>query len=175
MGWLIKIKSTPGLGSDFSFQLEFDVATTQREATCHLPSPGLFVVDHQQSDHIPGTITYSPRDSDHNENEPIPSPSPHPSPSPIPSPIPNVTHLSNEFRAESTSPLRFLVVDDNELNKTMFERTVNNMFHKDNRAKPVYTFAANGLSPLTFVAQLSNLISRALALPHPRSGGSGDF
>jgi hypothetical protein len=153
MGGSIKIKSTPGLGSDFSFQLEFDVAIMQREATCHLPSPGLFVVEHQQSDPIPGTISYSPRDSDHNESDPIPSP--------MPSPMPNATHLSNEFRAESTSPLRFLVVDDNELNKTMFERTVNNMFHKDNRAKPVYTFAANGLSPLTFLAQLSYLISRA--------------
>jgi hypothetical protein len=76
----------------------------------------------------------------------------------IPSAMPGAIDLSNEFRAESTSPLRFLVVDDNELNKTMFERTVNNMFFKQYRAKPVYTFAANGTLPLHLAAPLSRVI-----------------
>ena len=45
---------------------------------------------------------------------------------------------------ELESPLRFLVVDDNALNKSLFERTVDHMFHQQKRAKPVYTFAGNG-------------------------------
>jgi hypothetical protein len=41
-------------------------------------------------------------------------------------------------------PLRFLVVDDNNFNKTFFERTVKNVFVKQDRVVPVFTFAANG-------------------------------
>jgi hypothetical protein len=62
---------------------------------------------------------------------------------PVSSTVPSGMDLSNNFREEF--PLHFLVVDDNELNKSMFERTVNNIFKKQDRAKPVYTFAADGL------------------------------
>jgi hypothetical protein len=58
---------------------------------------------------------------------------------------PSVTVLAGKSRPSRATVLRFLVVDDNELNKSMFERTLNNMFEKQERAKPAYTFAANGL------------------------------
>jgi CheY-like chemotaxis protein len=56
------------------------------------------------------------------------------------------------------------VVDDNCLNKSLFERTVNNMFKKQKRVKPIYTFAADGtflpfvnsLLPLNFEDSLTN-------------------
>jgi hypothetical protein len=143
MGGAINLESTLGLGSIFSFQLEFDVASTQRLVSERFSTLGPIRIGHTQSD-------------------------------PIPNAVPSATDLLTEFRAESTfAPLRFLVVDDNELNKTMFERTVNNMFFKQKRAKPIYTFAANGLLPLSFATQVSKVISYALA--HPRSGGSGAF
>jgi hypothetical protein len=118
MGGSIKLESTLGLGSVFSFQLEFYVASKQRVASEHFTTDGPIRIGHTQSD--PNPIT-----------------------------VPSAIDLSNEFRAESMSPFRFLVVDDNELNKSMFERTVNNLLNKHNRAKPVYTFAANGKLLLT--------------------------
>jgi hypothetical protein len=60
-----------------------------------------------------------------------------------PSKLPSGEQLAAAHQSKSV-PLRFLVVDDNALNKTLFERTVNNMFIKENRVRPVYTFAANG-------------------------------
>jgi hypothetical protein len=59
--------------------------------------------------------------------------------------VPSVTVLAGRSRPSRATVLRFLVVDDNELNKSMFERTINSMFEKQDRTKPVYTFAANGL------------------------------
>jgi hypothetical protein len=118
MGGSLKLESTPGLGSIFSFQLELDVASKQRVASEHFTTAGPIRIGHTQSD---------------------------------PNPLPSATDISNEFRAESMSTLRFLVVDDNELNKDLFERTVNNLLNRQNRAKPVYTFAANGLFLLTLL------------------------
>jgi hypothetical protein len=114
MGGAIQIESTPGVGSVFSFELEFDVAIPQATVhftspTVHLRSPGPLVIGRTQSDPMPNTMLFSPRDSGLIESDTIPSA------------MPGAIDVSNEFRAESTLPLRFLVVDDNELNKTMFE------------------------------------------------------
>jgi hypothetical protein len=58
--------------------------------------------------------------------------------------LPTGQDLNEELSLEST-PLHFLVVDDNILNKELFSRTVDNMFRKLNRPQmPVYTFASDG-------------------------------
>jgi hypothetical protein len=114
MGGSITVDSTPGSGSVLAFELKFDLASTQREAT----TERFISFEHAISDRTR---------TDH----------------PVSSTVPSGTDLSNDYRDEA--PLQFLVVDDNELNKVMFERTVNNMFKKKERIKPVYTFAADGL------------------------------
>jgi hypothetical protein len=83
--------------------------------------------------------------------------------------IPCEQDLTDAYHFER--PLRFLVVDDNCLNKSLFERTVNNMFKKQKRIKPIYTFAADSTS-VTFVHPLLPLklemISRTLSKPQVR-------
>jgi hypothetical protein len=61
--------------------------------------------------------------------------------------IPSGPELKDAFRVETAllTSLRFLVVDDNALNKRLFARTVDNMFTKLKRTRtPIYTFASNG-------------------------------
>jgi CheY-like chemotaxis protein len=61
--------------------------------------------------------------------------------------MPSGQDVTDAFRAES--PLHFLVVDDNAINKSLFARTVDNMFKKLKREQsPVYTFASDGGQPL---------------------------
>jgi CheY-like chemotaxis protein len=61
----------------------------------------------------------------------------------LPSMMPNEQELADEYRM-GRPPLRFLVVDDNAINKQLFERTVSHMFRQQKRVQPIYTFAANG-------------------------------
>jgi CheY-like chemotaxis protein len=61
----------------------------------------------------------------------------------LPSMMPNDQELADEYRL-GLPPLRFLVVDDNAINKRLFERTVSHMFKQQKRVKPIFTFAANG-------------------------------
>ena len=116
MGSSIQIESTEGQGSAFSFQVTFDVAPVQSPQESMDPLPS------------PLSVRIEPTHQD----------------PPMTSMVPSGTDLRNEFKLES--PLRFLVVDDNAINKTLFERTVNNMMKKKKHAQtPVYTFASNGL------------------------------
>jgi hypothetical protein len=92
--------------------------------------------------------------------------------------LPSGQSLANEFRVESP-PLRFLVVDDNALNKRLFARTVDNMFKKLNRSQlPVYIFASDG-EPLLLPSIVHSLASCAvlyeLFFCDIRSRGSRDL
>jgi hypothetical protein len=114
MGGSIVVDSTLGVGSVFSFQLNFDLASTDKAVKNRYPSFESLARNIGKMDTPPITASM----------------------------LPSLPELVAEFRVESR--LHFLVVDDNALNKSMFERTVNNMFKKQDRALPVYTFAANG-------------------------------
>jgi hypothetical protein len=58
-------------------------------------------------------------------------------------------------------PYRFLVVDDNAINKRLFQRTVDNMFKKMKRKQtPVYTFASNGTHVFRTVKAHTRIINR---------------
>jgi hypothetical protein len=141
MGGSISVDSSVGLGSIFSFQVLFGLASASQDSAEHMitiRSPTMIAIG---SPSLPAVRTSSatanrsptPRRSSSENNHSLATTS---------VPIEAFTGKSRPSRA---TVLRFLVVDDNELNKSMFERTVNNMFEKTDRAKPVYTFAANGL------------------------------
>jgi hypothetical protein len=158
MGGSVAVDSSVGLGSIFSFQVLFALASASRESAEHMlairsPRPAIRSPS-ALAIRSPNIIAIrSPSALDFRSSSEIATLSPTPRPSSnteikftvASTSVPSVTESAGKsqmFRAPVLQ-LRFLVVDDNELNKSMFERTVNNMF-KD-RAKPVYTFAANGL------------------------------
>jgi hypothetical protein len=154
MGGSVAVDSSVGLGSIFSFQILFALASASRESAEHM----LAIRSPRPAIRSPNIITIrSPSARDIRSSSEIATLSPTPRPNSnteieftvATTSVPSVTESASKFQLlrARVLQLRFLVVDDNELNKSMFERTVNNMFTKQagDRAKPIYTFAANGL------------------------------
>jgi hypothetical protein len=144
MGGSIAVDSSVGLGSIFSFQVLFGLASASQDSVEHMitiRSPTMITIG---SPSVPAVRTSSgtasARRSSSEKNSSLATTS-----------VP-IEAFTGKSRPPRATVLRFLVVDDNQLNKSMFERTVNNMFEKADRAKPVYTFAANGLYPFSLAA-----------------------
>jgi CheY-like chemotaxis protein len=124
MGGAITIQSELGKGSTFSFLVNFD------------PAPSLLL----EAPRGCASVSQSPQ---------------------IANLIPVMPLSGAEFTLDSERdtplhqkrPLRFLVVDDNALNKRLFERTVDQMLMKQKRNRPVYTFASNGLEAVELFAE----------------------
>jgi hypothetical protein len=66
--------------------------------------------------------------------------------------LPSLPELVAEFRVASR--LHFLVVDDNALNKSVFERNINNMSKEQDRAVSMYTLLQM-VQPITLRFKLS--------------------
>jgi hypothetical protein len=144
MGGTIAVQSDVNRGSTFSFQLKFDlspmlpsaVPLVEQERT---PSA---VVDNKRMwslTNLTDADSLQPLVLNRLRNSSIQSADA--------SMMPSGQEVKDAFRAES--PLHFLVVDDNALNKSLFARTVDNMFKKLKREQiPVYTFASDGGQPL---------------------------
>jgi CheY-like chemotaxis protein len=124
MGGGITIQSELGKGSTFSFLVNFDAAPSS------LPEATKRYSSFSQSPQIANLIPAMPLSGadfslDSKRDTPV----------------------------DKKRPFRFLVVDDNALNKRLFERTVDQMLLKQKRDQPVYTFASNGLEAVELFAE----------------------
>jgi phosphotransferase system IIB component len=118
MGGSIDINSVLHKGTCFSFQVTFNLASASISTTNFGPL----------------VRTAMRRNS---------TPTSNVMPSEPSSMMPTAQELDDEYRL-GRPPLRFLVVDDNSINKRLFERTVSHMFKQQKRKEPVYIFAADG-------------------------------
>jgi hypothetical protein len=161
MGGSIDINSVLHKGTCFSFQVTFDLASASISTT----NFGPLVRKVMRRTSTPTSNMMPSEDAPTNV-----MPSEH-APSSM---MPSEQELSDEYRL-GRPPLRFLVVDDNSINKRLFERTVSHMFKQQKRKEPVYIFAADG----------SHVAFRRIAVPFNlrddltsscrtlRSGGGG--
>jgi hypothetical protein len=143
MGGTIVVESDVNRGSNFSFQLKFDLSPMSPSNAPlaeqeHTPSAA---VDRKRMWSLTNQTdadSLAPLALNRLRSGSIPSA--------IASMMPRHSEVKYAFREES--PLHFLVVDDNALNKSLFARTVDNMFKKLKREQtPVYTFASDGRQP----------------------------
>jgi hypothetical protein len=142
MGGKLVVSSTLGKGSTFSFQLTFDVVPRQPSSDGG-PLVGHTHTNRQATSQMPGKPVNALQLSTFSETT-LGGRTRSSHSLPVATILPTGQDLNEELSSEST-PLHFLVVDDNILNKELFSRTVDNMFRKLNRPQmPVYTFASDG-------------------------------
>jgi hypothetical protein len=109
-GSKIVVKSTIGQGPVFAFQMPFALASRVEDLASRVESSLEPLVGDALDLKIPQKIVTSSQE------------------------------LAAAHQTEiNLIPLQFLVVDDNTFNKTLFERTVKNVFVKQDRVMPVFT------------------------------------
>jgi CheY-like chemotaxis protein len=156
MGGIIAVKSNVDTGSTFSFQVKFDLCPMSMSPS----AAPILEEEHELSPAIDRKMWTFTNMEDTEFTPPTPLVLNRVRSSSGASMIPSGQDVKDAFRAES--PLHFLVVDDNALNKRLFARTVDNMFKKLKRAQsPVYTFASDGGQPL-LPSVVQSLVSFAI-------------